>query len=287
MKLQHTQGFNQQSPLGFLQQQPAQGLPQQGLLAQPAQQQPQQGIGQWVYVQQPQQGFPQQIQPARWGYVTSAPQQEITPLEYARQVQAGLAQQPQLPQQGISGQWGYAQQPQPGFAPSAMAQLGMAPFGYAQPPQQDFAGQAGQFAGSYDIYPRHDAPHARRGPKNYVRSDERIRELICERLIQNLSIDVSDVSIEVQSGRVTLSGTVPDRHMKHAIEDVVDGCWGVDEIENDMRVQSAQETTSPASGTGQRSRKAGQSGGGFAGSSGASAGSRSAASESKGRATEE
>lgn len=301
MKLQHVQGLNPPAPLGYVQQQSEPGMSQLDYAQQPQQSQartvqqqsqPQQGIGQWVYVPQPQQGFAQQIQQPLWGYVSSPPQQGITQQEYARQLQPGLTPQAQLPQQGISGQWGYAPQPQPGFAPAGIAQLGMAPLGYApQQPQQDFAGQAGQFAGGYDIYQRRDVPHARRGPKNYTRSDERIREVICERLIQDLSIDVSDVSIEVQSGQVTLSGTVPDRHMKHAIEDVVDGCWGVDEIENDMRVQStqAQEAGFSASGTGQRSAKTGQSGGGFAGSSGASGvgKAKAVASESKGRSTEE
>lgn len=89
----------------------------------------------------------------------------------------------------------------------------------------------------------HGAPHAdihreRKGPKGYARSDERIREFICERLAQQHRLDVSDVSVSVSDGCVTLEGTVPDRGMKHAIEDAADGCWGVKDVENRIRVAS-------------------------------------------------
>jgi osmotically-inducible protein OsmY len=78
--------------------------------------------------------------------------------------------------------------------------------------------------------------HQRRGPKGYQRSDERIKEDICERLMQGAHIDASEVSIEVSGGRVTLEGTVPDRRMKHAIEDMAGSCPGVNDVENRVRV---------------------------------------------------
>jgi len=90
-----------------------------------------------------------------------------------------------------------------------------------------------------------DVARDRRGPRGYTRSDERIREFICERLAQHHQLDVSDVSVEVMSGRVILEGTVPDRSMKHRIEDTADSCWGVQEVENNIRVQRrGQESTS-------------------------------------------
>ena len=196
-------------------------------------QQPQQGGGQWVYVQQP------LAQPTLWGYI--------------QQPQQAMAQPVQLTPPGV-GQWGYAQPPQTG--------MGQMP--YAQP-HQEFGGQTGQFAGRYDLQQRMDVPQSRKGPKNYVRSDERIRELICERLIQDLSIDASDVSIEVEDGRVSVTGSVPQRHMKHAIEDVVVSCWGVKNVDNEMRVQEQQGASIAI--VGQQATAAGRAGGGFAGSS--------------------
>ncbi|MBO9353813.1 BON domain-containing protein [Bordetella petrii] len=72
-------------------------------------------------------------------------------------------------------------------------------------------------------------------PKGYVRSDERVREDLCERLSHS-GLDVSDVSVEVSDGTVTLEGTVPSRGTKHAIEDCVDDCLGVNDIQNHIRV---------------------------------------------------
>lgn len=78
---------------------------------------------------------------------------------------------------------------------------------------------------------------ARRAPKGYRRSDERVREVLCERLMQDDHIDSSDVEVRVSDGKVLLEGTVPERYMKHAIEDMADACPGVAEIENRIRVK--------------------------------------------------
>ena len=49
-------------------------------------------------------------------------------------------------------------------------------------------------------------------------------------------IDAAEVSVDVKDGKVTLEGTVPERRMKHYIEDVVDHCMGVKDIDNRIRV---------------------------------------------------
>lgn len=77
------------------------------------------------------------------------------------------------------------------------------------------------------------------GPKGYRRSDERIREDLCERLMRARHIDSSEVSVEVTDGKVVLEGTVPQRRMKHAIEDMADACLGVHDIENRIQVTPA------------------------------------------------
>ena len=74
------------------------------------------------------------------------------------------------------------------------------------------------------------------GPKGYTRSDERLREDISERLMQAYDIDSSEVTVQVQGGKVVLDGTVPSRHMKHAIEDIADGAPGVQDVDNRIRV---------------------------------------------------
>jgi hypothetical protein len=49
-------------------------------------------------------------------------------------------------------------------------------------------------------------------------------------------VDASDVSVDVRSGRVVLEGTVPERHMKHRIEDIAEQCFGVTDVDNNVRV---------------------------------------------------
>jgi hypothetical protein len=80
-----------------------------------------------------------------------------------------------------------------------------------------------------------------RGPKAYKRSDERVQEDIYERLIDAWEIDSSDVTVEVREGKVTLQGSVPERRMKHRIEDLVDVCHGVRDIDNFIRVRRRGE----------------------------------------------
>lgn len=75
-----------------------------------------------------------------------------------------------------------------------------------------------------------------RGPKNYRRSDELLREIICEQLTDDPYIDARDVSVEISNGEVTLRGTVAAREQKYAIEDLVADVGGVTEIHNYLSV---------------------------------------------------
>jgi len=75
-----------------------------------------------------------------------------------------------------------------------------------------------------------------RGPKNYQRSDERIREDVCERLERDDLVDASDLEVNVAGGVVTMSGTVQDRDMKRRAEDLAESCGGVRDVQNQIRV---------------------------------------------------
>lgn len=108
-------------------------------------------------------------------------------------------------------------------------------------------------------------------PKGYIRSDERIREDLCERLTHSGRLDVHDVEVNVASGVVTLTGTVPDRMQKYRIEDMADDVFGVKEVQNELRVQretqgqgnrleAGSSGTKPAAGTGTQPGQSGQPG---------------------------
>jgi BON domain len=75
------------------------------------------------------------------------------------------------------------------------------------------------------------------GPKGYQRSDERLREEVCERLTADPDVDASELEVSVQNGEVTLQGTVPARDMKRAAEDCAEAISGVQQVHNRLRVE--------------------------------------------------
>ncbi|HEX6161067.1 MAG TPA: BON domain-containing protein [Thermoanaerobaculia bacterium] len=82
--------------------------------------------------------------------------------------------------------------------------------------------------------------HRGKGPKNYQRSDERIREDVCERLAMDHDVDASDIEVTVSAGTVTLTGMVPDRRAKRRAEDISESISGVKDVENQIRVNRDQ-----------------------------------------------
>jgi hypothetical protein len=89
-----------------------------------------------------------------------------------------------------------------------------------------------------------------RGPKGYRRSDDRIKEDVCEQLTLHPDIDASEVEIKVQAGEVTLTGTVDDRQTKRMIEDVAESASGVKEVNNQLRVKQRESTGGVSNGAG-------------------------------------
>ncbi|MGZ3744679.1 MAG: BON domain-containing protein [Pseudobdellovibrionaceae bacterium] len=98
-----------------------------------------------------------------------------------------------------------------------------------------------------------------RGPKGYTRSDERIKEEICEILTRDPNVDASDIEIEVKEGEVTLSGFVPDRKMKHSAEDLIEKCMGVKDIINNLRIQKEEPHSESETERGERRGSSGSS----------------------------
>jgi osmotically-inducible protein OsmY len=91
---------------------------------------------------------------------------------------------------------------------------------------------------------------AGRGPKGYQRSDDRIREDVCDRLADAPDIDASEIEVNVRNGEVTLSGSVRERDDKRRTEDLVENISGVREVHNTLRVSWPQEQGATPSVTG-------------------------------------
>jgi hypothetical protein len=88
-----------------------------------------------------------------------------------------------------------------------------------------------------------ETPGARRefigkGPKGYTRSDERIREEVCERLAGGY-LDASDIEVAVENGEVTLTGTVADRRTKRMAEEILDNISGIKDFNNNLKLKTA------------------------------------------------
>lgn len=87
-----------------------------------------------------------------------------------------------------------------------------------------------------------------KGPKNYSRSDDRIKEDVNDRLSDDPFIDASDIDVSISNGEVTLTGTVDHRSTKRRAEDLAEAVSGVKNVENRLRVQSTGSQTSGLSG---------------------------------------
>ena len=118
---------------------------------------------------------------------------------------------------------------------------------------QQYGQQYGWQTGEGQQYGRFgEGTHRGKGPKGYQRSDERLKEMICERLRDDPDIDASEVTVTVMSGKITLDGSVDNRRTKNAIEDVADQL-GVQEVQNNLRIQRLGQQGSEQGRSGQGS----------------------------------
>jgi hypothetical protein len=91
------------------------------------------------------------------------------------------------------------------------------------------------------LYGQNNGPHRGKGPKNYKRSDERIREEILDRLTDDPYVDATGIEVAVQSCEVTLMGLVNDRNAKRHAEDLAESVSGVLNVENRLKVQPSSD----------------------------------------------
>jgi hypothetical protein len=135
-------------------------------------------------------------------------------------------------------QWGYVDRAERGSRPASGS--GWASQGYPSP------SPGGTFTESYRDegvrggpaareWTSSAGPYAGRGPRGYQRSDERIKDDVCERMCRHGQLDASDIEVLVANGEVTLHGSVTDRYAKRLAEDVAESVWGVREVHNQLR----------------------------------------------------
>ena len=79
--------------------------------------------------------------------------------------------------------------------------------------------------------------HFGKGPKNWKRSDELIREDVCEALYESYDVDATDIEVKVEEGLVTLSGSVNSRFAKKEAELCIEYLRGVVDIKNELKIK--------------------------------------------------
>jgi osmotically-inducible protein OsmY len=113
---------------------------------------------------------------------------------------------------------------------------------------QGYQGWSGSSRGTQDE--RGMGSHRGKGPSGYTRSDERIREIVCEVLTDDDRIDATNIEVNVKNGEVTLSGSVDDRSQKRMAEDRIENLSCVKDVVNQLRIRSSErERSSAASST--------------------------------------
>ncbi len=143
---------------------------------------------------------------------------------------------PGSPGQGNYGQSGYGQG---GYGPNSYGQGSLAtarePTSYGQ--QHNRAGVGDWGPGAYGSSSQSGSSFAGRGPKDYQRSDERIREDANDALTRDPEIDASDIQVSVSNGEITLKGEVEDRRAKRRAEDCVEQLPGVRDVHNELHAR--------------------------------------------------
>jgi hypothetical protein len=142
---------------------------------------------------------------------------------------------PHLRNAGYRSGAGYETPGAPDLSAYGYGLRGPVPGGYGGP--GGFTGQQGGFTSVGHRVGYGEGTFAGRGPRNYRRSDDRIREDVCEALARHPAVDASEIEVRVENGEVVLTGTVEDRQMKRFAEDVAEGVSGVTDVRNEVRVQ--------------------------------------------------
>ena len=80
-------------------------------------------------------------------------------------------------------------------------------------------------------------PPAERGPDDGTRTDERIREDVCQWMSDDPRLDAREVDVRVQDGDVTLEGRVEHRAARRLAQDIAAAVPGVRTVLNRLKTR--------------------------------------------------
>lgn len=73
-------------------------------------------------------------------------------------------------------------------------------------------------------------------PEGHRSGDERIKELLSERLREDPEIHTGEVALTVQGGKITLEGLVDSLETRNVVAEIADQ-FGAGDVQNNLRVQ--------------------------------------------------
>ncbi len=97
--------------------------------------------------------------------------------------------------------------------------------------------------GDEEAAARRDLDHRGRGPKGYVRSDDKMLEDVSERMFHDPLLDASNIELSIADGELTMDGSVDSRRAKRRAEDLADSVAGIGHVQNNLRVDDSRNRT--------------------------------------------
>lgn len=79
--------------------------------------------------------------------------------------------------------------------------------------------------------------HAGKGPKGYLRSEQRIIEEASEILTHDYDLDASDIELDLKDRCLVLKGEINSRRDKRLAESLVEDISGIEDVDNQLRIK--------------------------------------------------
>lgn len=79
--------------------------------------------------------------------------------------------------------------------------------------------------------------HAGKGPRGYMRSEQRIKEEASEILTHDYDLDATDIELEVRDRCLVLKGEAHSRRDKRLAEYLVEDISGIEDVDNQLRIK--------------------------------------------------
>jgi hypothetical protein len=94
------------------------------------------------------------------------------------------------------------------------------------------------------------------GPKNYKRSDDRIREDVSDRLTDEPYVNAAEIEVSAVNSEVTLNGSAENREQRRLAELIAEQVSGVSHVQNNLRVKGEHQGAAQGTGQGASSQPA-------------------------------